>query len=69
MSIKCYVKFPPKGKHMLKRPENHRCEINTLGILDCDFGTFLRFLKEFIIENRLQNLNRVTDCSQKKFLK
>ena len=54
---------------MLKRPEKHRCDIKTLGILDCDLGTFLRFLKEFTIENRLQNLNRVTDCSQKNFLK
>ena len=23
-----------KGKHVLKRAESHRCEVNTLGILD-----------------------------------
>ena len=35
----------PKGKHMLKRAESHRCEVNTLGTLACKFCTFLRFLK------------------------
>ena len=29
---------PPKGKHVLKRAESHRCEVNTLGIL-CNFST------------------------------
>ena len=31
---------PSKGKHVLKRAESHRCEVNTLGILACNFSTF-----------------------------
>ena len=33
---------PPKGKHMLKCAESHRCEVSTLGILACNFSTFLK---------------------------
>ena len=59
---------PPKRKHMLKRAESHRCEVNTLGIFACNFSTFfLGFSKGFILENRLQNLNGVTDFSQENF--
>ena len=54
-----------KGKHVVKRAESHRCEVNTLGILACNFSTFSRFLKGFSLENSLQNLNGVTDLSQK----
>ena len=36
---------PTKQKHVLKRAESHRCEVNILGILACNFITFLRFLK------------------------
>ena len=36
---------PPKRKHVLKRAENHRCEVNTLGTFACNFGIFLKFLK------------------------
>ena len=50
---------------MLKRAESHRCEVNTLWILACNFSTFLRFLKGIMLENRLQNLIGVTDFSQK----
>ena len=35
---------PPKRKHVLKRAESHRCELNTLGTFACNFSTFLRFL-------------------------
>ena len=31
---------PRKGKHVLKRAESHRCEVNTLAILACKFSTF-----------------------------
>ena len=56
---------PPKGKHMLKRSESHCCEVNTLGFLLAILACFLRFSKGFILENRLQNLNGMTDFSQK----
>ena len=36
---------PSKGKHVLKRAKSHRFEVNTLGILACNFSMFLRFLK------------------------
>ena len=29
-----------KRKHVVKRAESHRCEVNTLGIFACNFGTF-----------------------------
>ena len=35
----------PKGKHVLKHAESHRCEVNALRILACNFSVFLRFLK------------------------
>ena len=31
---------PVKGKHVLKRAESHRYEVNTIGILACKFSTF-----------------------------
>ena len=58
---------PPKRTHVLKRAESQRCEINTLGTFACNHGTFLRFLKGTQLENCLQNLNGVTDFSQKDF--
>ena len=36
---------PSKGKHVPKHAESHRCEVNTLGILACNFCNFLRFVK------------------------
>ena len=42
---------PPKRKHVLKRAESHRCEVNILGT----------FAKGLILENCLQNMNGVTD--------
>ena len=33
---------PSKGKYVLKRGESHRCEVNTLGILACNFSTFFK---------------------------
>ena len=32
----------PKRKHVLKRAESHRCEVNTLGIFACNFSTFFK---------------------------
>ena len=50
---------------MLKRAESHRCAVNTFGKLACNFGMFFKVsLKGFILENSLQNLNRVADFSQ-----
>ena len=36
------IYYPPKRKHVLKRAECHRCEVNTLGTLACNFSTFLK---------------------------
>ena len=58
---------PPKGKNVLKRAESHRCEVNTLGILACNFSAFFKVSLRNFLENRLQNLNAVTDLSQKNF--
>ena len=41
-------------KQVLKRAESHRCEVNKLGILRCNFKMFLS----------VQNLNGVTDFNQ-----
>ena len=30
------------GKHVLKRAESHRCEVNTLGILACNFSMLFK---------------------------
>ena len=57
-----------KRKHMLKRAKSHRCEVNTLGTFACNLSMFVKVCQTgFIIENRLQNLNRVTNCSQENF--
>ena len=62
---------PSNGKHVLKRAESHRCEVNTLGIFAGNFCMFFKvsqvfflFFKGFILENRLLNLNGMTDFSQ-----
>ena len=36
---------PSEGKHVLKRAESHRYEVNTLGIFAFNLSMFLRFLK------------------------
>ena len=54
---------------VLKRAESHRCEVKTLGKRAFDFITFFRFLERNSFKNRLQNQNRLTDFSQKKFEK
>ena len=33
---------PSKGNHVLKRAESHRCEVNTSGILACNFSIFFK---------------------------
>ena len=33
---------PPKRKHVLKRAESHRFEVNTLGTFACNFSTFFK---------------------------
>ena len=35
---------PPKGKHVLKRAESHCCEVNTFGILACNFNDMIIIL-------------------------
>ena len=61
---------PPKRKHVLKRAERHRCEVKTLGTFACNFSTFFRVSqRDSNLENCLQNLNGVTDFSQKNFPK
>ena len=46
---------------MLKRAESHRSEANKLGIFACNLACFKGFSKGFMLENCLQNLNRMTD--------
>ena len=58
---------PPKGKHLLKRPESNHCEVNTSGILLVILACFLRFLKGVHFRNRLQNLSGATKLSMKNF--
>ena len=33
---------PSKRKHVLKRAESHRCEVNTLGTFACNSSTFFK---------------------------
>ena len=33
---------PPKGKHVLKRAESYRCEVNTFGVLVCNVSAFFK---------------------------
>ena len=33
---------PSKRKHVLKRAESHRCEVNALGIFACKFSMFCK---------------------------
>ena len=33
---------PPKRKHVLKRAESHRCEVNTLGTFAGKFSTLFK---------------------------
>ena len=37
--------YSSKRKHVLKRAESHRCEVNTIGTFACNFSMFSRFLK------------------------
>ena len=43
---------------MLKSSESHCGEVNTLGILVCDFSTFLRFLKRIHLRKSLTESGR-----------
>ena len=53
-----------RRKHVLKRAESHRFEVNTLWRLACNFGTFLRFFEGKLFRNPLQNLKGMTDFNQ-----
>ena len=54
---------------MLKRAESNRCEVNTLGILACNFSTFLRFLKQVDFRKSLTESERSDQFLSEKFLK
>ena len=54
---------------MLKRAESHRCEVNTLGTLACNFSTFLRFLKGTHFRNLPTKSERSDRLLSGKFLK
>ena len=56
---------PPKGKHVLKRTESHRCGVNTQGIFACNFSMFFKVSQRIFLENCLQNLKGVTNFSHK----
>ena len=47
-----------RGKHVLKRAESHRCEVNTLGNLLAILARFLRFLKGFFFRKSLTESER-----------
>ena len=47
-----------KGKHVLKRAESHRCEVNTLGIFACNFSMFFRFLRGIHFRKSLTEFER-----------
>ena len=59
---------PTRGKHVLKRAESHRCKVNTLRKFACNFSTFFKISRrEFVLENRLRNLEGVTNFGQENF--
>ena len=58
---------PSKGKHVLKRAESHRCEVNTSGIFACNFSVF--FLKGIHFRKPLTESERSDRFSLGKFLK
>ena len=60
---------PSKGKHMLKRAESHRCEVNTLGIFACNSSMFLRFLKGVHFRESLTESEQSVRFYTRKFLK
>ena len=56
----------PRGKHVPKRAKSHRCAVDALGKFACNFSTFFKVShREFFLENRLQNLNGLTDLARK----
>ena len=59
----------PKRKHVLKRAESHRCEVNTFGIFACNFARFLRFLEGIHFRKSLTESERSDRCWPGKFLK
>ena len=58
---------PTKGKHVLKRAESPPCEVDTLGILVCNFSMFFKVLRGRHFRKSLQSLHWVTDFSQRNF--
>ena len=58
-----------KRKHVLKRAESHRCEVNTLGIFACNFSMFLRFLKGAHFRKSLTESEQSDRFESEKFLK
>ena len=57
---------PPRRKHMLKRAESHRCEVNTLGTFACNFSMIFKVSQS---DSFWQITHGVTDFSQGNFLK
>ena len=49
---------PSKGKHVLKRAESHRSEVNTLGIFACNCSMFLRSLRGIHFRKSLMDSER-----------
>ena len=50
-----------------KACSSHRCEVNILRKVACNFSTGFKILERNFSENPLQNLNGVTDFSQENF--
>ena len=48
----------PKRKHVLKRAESHRRDVNTVGIFAYNFSTFLRFLEGILFRKLLTESER-----------
>ena len=60
---------PSKGKHVLNRAESHRCEVNTLEILACNFSTFLKVYHWGSFTKFLTESERSDRVQSEKFIK
>ena len=50
---------PPKEKHVLKFIESHRYQVNTLGILACNFSTFFKVSQSLVVSEDGRMTNQI----------
>ena len=60
---------PPRGRHELQCAESHRCEVNTVGNLACNFRTFFRISQRDCFRKALTKSERSDRFQPEKFLK